>query len=398
MPPFLPPVDLDRLAADARAGGRLGLDTEFMTEGRYHALLCLVQVAVADPGAPGGVRVELIDPLGGGADPGALAVVLADEEVEVVLHAARQDVAILRRAWRTDVRRVFDTQVAAGFAGFSAQAGYTNLLGEALRVRLPKSAGFTRWDARPLTEEQLEYARGDVRWLLPLADELQRRLRAGERLEWVRDECRPLEEATDVREPWEAWRRLPRIGQLSPRGRAVARELAAWRELTAAEEDRPVGAVLSDPALVEIARRQPRDERDLGRIRGLHPSTIRRRGAAILAAADRGLRAPPIPRDAEGALGLEPSDAPVVALAEALLRQRALEAGLAYEVLATRADLNRIVVAARRGEPAPDVRTLRGWRRELAGEELLAMLAGRRSMAVDGDGRLAVGVAPGGSG
>src|SRR5215218_9870470 len=152
------------LARRARESGRLGIDTEFMGEGRYRPLLCLVQVAVeAEDASPGGEpRVEVLDPLQDAFDPAPLAEVLADPEVEVVLHAGRQDVALLRRVWETEVTPVFDTQIAAGFAGFSAQAGYTNLLGETLGLRLPKSAGFTRWDVRPLTDEQLEYAKADV--------------------------------------------------------------------------------------------------------------------------------------------------------------------------------------------------------------------------------------------
>ena len=122
-----------------------------------------------------GDEITLLDP-SEGFDPAPIAGLLADPAVEVVLHAGRQDVAILRREWRT-VTDVFDTQVAAGFAGFSAQAGYLGLLHDALRIRLAKSASFTRWDARPLTQEQLGYAREDVEHLLPLADELQGRLR-----------------------------------------------------------------------------------------------------------------------------------------------------------------------------------------------------------------------------
>src|SRR3954470_20937616 len=316
MPVALPPVDLERLAADARAGGRLGIDTEFMTEGRYHPLLCLVQVSVDDSTAEDGVRVELIDPLAGDDDPASIAAVLADPEVEVVLHAARQDVALLRRVWGTEVTPVFDTQVAAGFAGFSAQAGYTNLLGETLGLRLPKSAGFTRWDVRPLTDEQLEYARADVLWLPPLADHLHERLERSDRTGWVRDECRALESATDQRDPEEVWRRLPRVNQLSGRARAVARELAAWRERTAAAEDRPVASVLSDAALVEAARRQPQAEKHLNRIRGLHGQTVRRRGADIVAAVQRGMTAEPPPREEGGGVGLAPEDGPVIALAE----------------------------------------------------------------------------------
>src|SRR4051795_11699045 len=135
------------LAERARETGRLGIDTEFMGEGRYRPLLCLVQVAVEEE--DDAVRVEVLDPLQGDLDPAPLAAVLADPDVEVVMHAGRQDVPLLRREWRTDVRNVFDTQVAAGFAGRRAQLGYEALLAELLGVRLRKSASFTRWDQRP---------------------------------------------------------------------------------------------------------------------------------------------------------------------------------------------------------------------------------------------------------
>ena len=88
-------VDIKGLAEAARAVGRLGIDTEFMSEGRYRALLCLVGVVV--PGPEGRPRVELLDPLDDGLDPGPLAEVLADPGIEMVLHAGRQDVALLRR-------------------------------------------------------------------------------------------------------------------------------------------------------------------------------------------------------------------------------------------------------------------------------------------------------------
>src|SRR5256714_1060757 len=272
------------LAERARATGRFGIDTEFVSESRYRALLGLVQVVVE---VEGGQHIELLDPLAG-FDHEPLAEVWADPEVEVVIHSGGQDVAILRRAWGVAPANVFDTQIAAGFAGFSAQAGYGNLLQAALGVRLAKSAGFTRWDRRPLTEEQLDYARKDVEDLLPLTDELQRRLRSSGRLEWAREECRRLEEVSDERDPESAYRRLPRVNQLRPRARAVAHELAAWRETTAELEDRPVGAVLPDVALVEIAKRQPSTLQGLERIRGKRPDTGRRRGRQIIAAGERG--------------------------------------------------------------------------------------------------------------
>src|SRR3954453_16340567 len=108
-------TDVADLAERARAAGRLGIDTEFMPEGRYRPLLCLVQVVVDGD-------IAVLDPLAG-FDAPPLADALAAPPAEVLRHAGRQDFAILRREWRIDLTNVFDTQVAAGFAGFSAQAG-----------------------------------------------------------------------------------------------------------------------------------------------------------------------------------------------------------------------------------------------------------------------------------
>jgi ribonuclease D len=378
--------DVAHAAELARAADRLGIDTEFMSEGRYRAELCLIQIAVDDPSAPNRTKIIMIDGLGS-ADATPLAELMADPAIEVVLHAGRQDVAILRRVWNTEVTNIFDTQIAAGFAGASAQAGYGNLLGAILGRRVGKTASYTRWDVRPLTAEQLSYAAEDVAHLLELADELQRRLEHTGRLGWAREECRRLEQATDERDPYTAWERLPRVNQLDGRSRAVARELAAWRESTASSEDRPVGSVLSDPPLVELAKRHPKGLEALEQIRGIHPSTIRRRGEAILQAIRSGLDAPPIPRE-EPRGRSDASDAPMIVLAEALLRARAMEAGLAYELIASRNELEQVVTAVRRGEAEPDVRTLTGWREELVGADLRDLLRGRRAISVGPDRRL----------
>jgi ribonuclease D len=388
---------LVEVAAQARHTGRLAVDTEFMGEGRYRTLLCLVQLAVTDHVT--GLRIELVDPLQGDLDGAPLAQVLADPAVEVVVHAGRQDVALLRRRLRTPVRAIFDTQVAAGFAGMAAQTSYETLLAELLGVRLAKSASFTRWDARPLTREQLAYAREDVVHLLELAEELRRRLTASGRLEWALEECRALELASDERDEQEVFARLPRIRGLGAASQAVARELVAWRERTAASEDRTVQSVLADAALVEIARRRPATARELGGIRGVAPGSLRRRGEELLDAVRRGGE-----RGAHGGPLLErlprleppdPADAPLVALCEALVRARAREAGLAYELIAARADLQAVVAFGRAGGAEPDVRTLRGWRRELVGAELLELLDGRVSLSVRA-GRLGVDASPGG--
>ena len=380
--------DLEAFAARARETGRFGIDTEFMGEGRYRSLLCVVQIAVEQP--DGEIWVEVLDTLDETLDPSPVAAILAEPAVEVIFHAGRQDVALLRRTWATDVRTIFDTQTAAGFTGRGAQMGYEALLGDVLDVRLRKSASFTRWDRRPLTPEQVQYAREDVLHIIQLAAALKEELEGLGRLDWAREECRALEGVSDLREVDTVFARLPRVGGLDPSLRAVARELVAWREETAQRQDKPASSVLADAPLVEIARRRPKDLDRLQQIRGLNEGTLRRRGREILDAVERGREREPIARDGDRPIAGDPLDGPAVALAEALVRTRTLEAGLAYELVAARADLERIVRAARTGAEEPTVRTLEGWRRELVGRELLELLGGRLSLRLAGDGRLAV--------
>src|SRR5437764_2142748 len=220
-------AELARLAAEA---GRFAIDTEFMSERRYQAMLCLAQLAVADSDAPGGVRTEILDPIEGELDYRPLAAALADPSVEVVMHAGRQDVAILKRTWETDIQNVFDTQVAAGFLGYGVQEGYGSLVRRVLGVEPAGGEAFTHWDRRPLTERQLEYARADAAHLLALGAALEEQLTAAGRLEWAREEARALERSSDERDPATIFARLPRVSRLRPRDRAVAIELVEWRE------------------------------------------------------------------------------------------------------------------------------------------------------------------------
>ena len=375
------------IAERAALHGRFAIDTEFVSERRYQALLCLAQVAVPDPDAADGVRTDVLDPLDG-LDPAPLAAKLADPEVEVVMHAGRQDVAILRRTWDTNVRNVFDTQVAAGFLGLGSQEGYESLVRKMLDVRLSGDEGFTRWDRRPLSRRQLDYARDDARLLLSLGDELERRLEERGRLDWAREECRALEAASDDRDPGRVYERLPRLARLSPEQRAVARELVEWREETARGMDRPAPFVMPDQALVEIARRLPRRQEDLEHIRGLPPQTLHRRGDRLLGVIEQGRQREPPPAPPEPP-PRDSRDAPVVAMAQALVRHRSQESGVAVELIATQAELGALVAARRRGRDGADVRVTSGWRRELVGEELIELLAGRRSLRIR-DGRLDV--------
>jgi len=177
------------------------------------------------------------------------------------------------------------------------------------------------------------------------------------------------------------------VNSLDPAQRAVARELVEWREGLAERGNRPVSSVLQDATLVEVAKRRPQTSERLSQIRGLHESTLRRRGRELLDAVARGRERDGIPVEGDRPVQPDAADAPLIALAEALVRARAAKAELAYELLATRADLQRIVTVVRNcdddgSQAQANVRTLQGWRREVVGAELLDLLAGRRSLRV----------------
>ncbi len=380
----------EALAERAAEHRRIAIDTEFVSERRYQAQLCLVQVAVPDPAAPEGVRTEVLDPI---AEPSLdvepLAAVLADPEVEVVMHAGRQDVAIIRRTWSTTITSVFDTQVAAGFLGFGNQEGYEQLVRRVLGVQLKGGEGFTRWDKRPLTAKQLEYAADDARLLLALGTALEDQLSERGRVDWAREESRLVEASDDVRSVERSYERLPKLGRLDPRGRAVAHRLAEWRDGVARELDRPPTSVLPDQVLVELARRAPKDRAALENIRGLPQPTQHRRGAELIEQIARGQSEEPPPA-APQPPKRDASEAPLVSLAQAVVRHRSRESGVASELIATQSELTALVASVRRDRVDGDVRALSGWRRELVGQELCDLIAGRRQLAVSEDGALVV--------
>lgn len=379
------------LTAALRSAGRFFLDLEFVSEDRYLAELGLVQVAWGDAG---GAEARAVDPLAVDVEP--LAELVADPEVEVVLHAAQADLALLAERFGIAGRGVYDTQIAAAFAGLGDQVGYAGLVERLLGVTVDKAAQFTDWLRRPLSERQLRYALDDVRHLPAVWEELRGRLERAGRLAWVAEESQRLAEATAVRpDPDGLYLRVPGWERLKPRSLGALRALASWREGEARSSNTPPRWLLPERVMLELARRLPRSRRDLERVRGLKDGAMRRHGEAILAAlaegADRPLTAPPKPKPLpEGAQAWP-------ALVSGLVQARCREAGIAPRFVLTRSDAEELVrwwLRHGRDRTAPDAADpssegvpplLTGWRRELAGADALDWLAGRSALAADPD-------------
>ena len=347
------------LAAQLSTRATIGLDTEFLRERTYRAELCLIQVSGAD-------HAMCVDPI---AVPSldALAGPLTAAGVVKVMHASRQDLEVLLPAVGL-VRPVFDTQIAAALAGFAAQVGYAELVRRLLGVELAKAHTRTDWSRRPLSAEQIEYALDDVRHLIPLKVALEEQLERLGRLPWLAAELAGLDDARSLAtDPQEAWRRLKGLRGLDPGRERLARELAAWRERRAMERNRPRGWILDDAALREVVVRVPRSPAALAAIAEMPAGVVRHCGQELLACvAAAKLPDPPPPLDAR-----QRPDPVKSALAKklgAVNQAVATELGISPEVLATRRDLEQLADGGR------DIAALKGWRRAVIGDKLLAAI------------------------
>ncbi|MBI3767042.1 MAG: HRDC domain-containing protein [Deltaproteobacteria bacterium] len=365
-------AEVQAFADEARSEGRLALDTEFLWERTYAPIPCLVQVATAD-------RLAVIDPLEGG-DVGPIAQLVADPKVELLMHAPSGDLLLFARRFAVRPVRVFDVQLVAGFIGLGSSLAYDRLVERLLHVRLAHNETFTTWSKRPLSPTQVAYAADDVRHLHAIAGALALEIEARGRTAWAHDELdRRYGEGVAAPDPRRAYLKIPRRGRLTGRQLTVLREVAAWREGEAQTNDLPVGWVLKDPTVVEIARTMPRDAAAITRVRGaggVSGSALKRLARAIAA----GIETEPIEPPREPSQEVVRRVAAASELALVLLRIRCDEADLAPELVATRGELERFV----EGIVTHDVDghpLTQGWRHALVGAEVCELMEGRIAIA-----------------
>lgn len=350
----------------------VAIDTEFMRETTFWPDLCLIQMA-------GGDLEVIVDVLAEGIDLGPFFALMSNESVLKVFHAARQDVEIIHYLAAIIPTPIFDTQIAAMVCGFGESVSYGMLVKKMLKRDLDKSSRFTDWSRRPLTDKQLRYAIGDVTHLRDLFPRLRDQLGSNGRASWLDEEMAVLTDPdTYLAHPEQAWKRL-KMRFKTQRGLAVMMELADWREREAQAQNVPRRRVLKDEAIHDIAAQAPTTESELSALRTVHQGFSRSaRGRAVLEAVKRGLERdldtlPSIKRNQP----LRPEAIAVVDLLRVLLKSAAGRFGVAPKLIATTDDLEKIA----RDELA-DVPALKGWRRELFGEDALAIKQGRLSLAV----------------
>jgi ribonuclease D len=359
--------DFEQLVDELCETRAYALDTEFHRERSYLPVLAVIQIATPE-------RTALVDPLA--VDVRPLRRVL-ERDIVCVMHAASQDLEILELACGVAPRRLFDTQIAALFCGYRTSS-LGKLVEGFLGLQLDKSAQLADWTRRPLPEADLAYAASDVAHLLELRDALSEQLRARGRLSWAEEEIERLRRKDrSPPEPRTLWWKLRGKAKLNGKARGVAQELAAWREEEARGRNKPVRSILPDMTLLSLAQRPARKPAELRNIRNFDARRFKQ-SDALLAAIERGLR---LPRSELKLPPKKPTNIPnvegVISLCLAWLAQRASQEDLDVTVLGTRDDVTNLVHGQRS-------RLSDGWRHQLVGTELSAIIGGTAALRVDG--------------
>lgn len=351
----------------------VAVDTEFIREQTFWPKLCLIQMA-----GPG-VEV-LVDPLAPGIDLQPFYDLMADTRVTKVFHAARQDVEIVWNQARTIPTPLFDTQVAAMVCGFGESVSYVNLVKQVLGRDLDKTSRFTDWSRRPLSQNQLAYALGDVTHLRDVYPKIKAELDSTGRTNWLDEEMADLiDPATYRADPEHAWQRL-KLRVKNRKSLAVLMEVAAWRERAAQAQDVPRNRVLRDEALYDIVSHAPTTTDKLAELRTLSEGFSRSaRAKEIIDAVQKGLARDPrtVPPLRSG-VPLPAEKVALVDLLRVLLKACAARNKVAPRLIADGDDLERLAVEAQ-----PDVPAMRGWRFDLFGSQVEQLKRGELALRIE---------------
>ena len=362
---------LETLCEQLRSCEWLALDTEFMRERTYYPQLCLVQIATPDVVACVDVlAIKSLEPL---------FELLKNPNIVKVMHSARQDLEMFFHLNGEVPAPIFDTQLAASFAGLPDQAGYGSVVQALLGVTLEKSHTRADWSRRPLAAAVLQYAADDVRYLCDIYVRLKQTLESQGRLTWLESENAVLMDPATYRpDPETAWQRLHGLQRLNARQFAAAKALAAWREQQAMRSNLPRQWIFKDEVLTDLARQRPASTEALSSIRGIQDGLIRKHGDELIALitstndGDKPAKAPE---------RLSAQDEALVDALMAVVRIKGSEAGVSPAQLATRRDLEQLI----RGQQ--DVDVLKGWRLETAGKALIDFMQNKTRLTIS-DGYL----------
>lgn len=279
---------LRMMVHDLASQARVAVDTESNSLHAFREQVCLLQFSSSKAD-------YIVDPLAL-HDLSSLAPIFSDPTIEKVFHAAEYDLICLRRDFDFSFANLFDTMHAARVLGYPA-VGLDKLLGDKFGIKMDKRHQKADWAARPLSKEQIHYARLDTHYLFELRDVLENELKEKERLYFAKedfDRACHIEEAKS-RMNGASWERFSGRKDLSLRELTIVSHLCKWRDKEAERLDRPPYKVVMDDVFITLAKNPPEAKVDLSAA-GLSEKQIRLWGDMILSAIRHGAEAPLVER------------------------------------------------------------------------------------------------------
>ena len=279
---------LKQMVDDLASQDRVAVDTESNSLHAFREQVCLLQFSTSKTD-------YLLDPLVL-KDLSILAPIFSNPRIEKVFHAAEYDLICLRRDFGFSFVNLFDTMQAARVLGYPA-VGLDRLLGDKFKIKMDKRHQKANWAARPLTKDQIHYARLDTHYLFDLRDALEQELREKQRLEYALEDFNRacVMEEQKQRLNGESWERFSGRKDISLRELTVISQLCKWRDKEAAKLNRPPYKVVMDEIFVALAKNPPEQKVDLSAA-GLSEKQIKLWGDQVLSAIRHGVKAPLVER------------------------------------------------------------------------------------------------------
>jgi ribonuclease D len=346
------------------------IDTEFVREKTYYPILSLIQIASEK-------YMACIDPLViDNFEP--LVSLLQDPDLIKVFHSPSQDLEILYQKFSQVPQPIFDTQLAAAVLGYDYQIGYADLVRQVTGVKLEKKHTRAKWNRRPLSRDEIDYAMDDVRYLLPVYQALKTQLEDKKRYAWIEKDLLAMTSISNYQvDTGDLWRRLKGVQKLKGVELQIAHDLCRWREQKAQQKNLPRRWIVKDDFIIDIARLKPAEIADLDSLREVNDKFIQRHGDTLLQVVATGQNTPAPEWPVQEAK--HPLTTHQQALGDclmALCRVIAEDNQVALATLATRKDIDSLITSRKNS------RLSQGWRFSMAGEELLYFIHGQSVLSV----------------
>lgn len=365
----------------------LAIDTEFVRVDTYYPELSLVQLATPQK------DFYLLDPLSicekaESTDAHhplqAFIDLLANPEIRKVFHSARQDIEVLFQLQNVMPQNIFDTQIAGVFLGHGDLAGFARVIAAQLGVELKKSQTRTNWHARPLSDDQIEYALDDVDYLVDLYQACEKKLSDEQVTALQEDNDFLLQKSLYTTEPQQAWLKLKGLKKLKPKQLAIVQTIAAWREQHAIEKNQPKKWSLNDEVITAIAKRPPKTVQALYKVPNIKSSSVRELGETWIELIDEVFEKteedyPQLPAEPKKPSVEEES---TLLVAQAISQQIARDFILQVTNLTSKDDLLDLI---RHPQQSPMI----GWRQLVLGKPLQQWLQGKASLSMQ-NGKLTI--------